>query len=143
MKRDTILTGKKNHLKHFALQLPPHMNSLTVQYTFFVLATYFSITQGVWSSERTGHSQTGSMPGTSKAEEREEGWELSIGWWLIGPAGIVDLRVTTTGYGESQQWGGRVGASRALFDQLNACESRTTLQTVVLLWVLTKNTWRV
>ena len=44
---------------------------------------------------------------------------------MVGPAGTVDLHVTsTTGYEERQQWGGREGASIALFDQwLNACES--------------------
>ena len=37
---------------------------------------------------------------------------------MIGPAGIVDLHVTTTtGYEEMQQWGGREDASTALFDQ--------------------------
>ena len=37
---------------------------------------------------------------------------------MIGPAGTVELHVTsTTGYGERQQWGGMEEASTALFDQ--------------------------
>ena len=44
---------------------------------------------------------------------------------MIGPAGTIDLHVTSaTGYEERQQWGGREGASTALFDQwLNTCAS--------------------
>ena len=46
---------------------------------------------------------------------------------MIGPAGIVDLHITpTTGYGERQQWGGREGASIALFvPWLIACHSES------------------
>ena len=39
---------------------------------------------------------------------------------MIGPAGTVDLHVTsTTGYEERQQWGGKVQAQQipAMFDQ--------------------------
>ena len=44
---------------------------------------------------------------------------------MIGPAGTVDLHVTSkTGYEERQQWKGREGADTALFEQwLNAFES--------------------
>ena len=42
---------------------------------------------------------------------------------MIGPAGIVNLHVTsTTDYEERQQWEMREGVSTALIDQwLNAC----------------------
>ena len=36
---------------------------------------------------------------------------------MIGPAGTVDQHVTSSGLRERQQWGGREGASTALFDQ--------------------------
>ena len=36
---------------------------------------------------------------------------------MIGPAGTVDLHVTSTiGYEERWQWGGREGASTEVFD---------------------------
>ena len=48
---------------------------------------------------------------------------------MIGPAGTVDLHVTsTTGYEERQQWGGGEDAITVLFYQwLNACESSPRL----------------
>ena len=64
-----------------SISAPSHkhdtIDSLTVPYTFFGLASPISITQGVGSSELcvTRHSQTRSLPSIDKAE----GWELSIG----------------------------------------------------------------
>ena len=62
------------------------------------------------------------MPSASKAEGRDGSRQW--GDDMIGPAITVDLHVTSTsGYRERQQWGGRGGASIALFDQwLDACE---------------------
>ena len=79
----------------------------------------------MWSSKLrvTPHRQTRSLPGAGKAEGRDG--SRQYGDDMIGLAGTVDLPVvtSTSGYRERHQWGGREGASIALFDQwLNACE---------------------
>ena len=90
---------------------------LTVKYTFFGLARSISIKLGMRSSElfMTHHSETRYTPSASKVERGEM---RAVKRVMIGPSGTVDLHVpSATGYEERQQWGGREGASTALFDQ--------------------------
>ena len=62
------------------------------------------------------HHQTRSMPGACKAGGKR-GMMGAVNKVMMGTAGTVDLHaISTTGYEERQQWGGREGASAEVFD---------------------------